>query len=159
MKQKKEDASDTTVSRRGFGITGKLASAIVISVVIAVAVLLAVVYFQMSHALLEKSEDLLQTTTDRTVQETKAWMNRTLTMLDTQRDTIEYEDMDVSAMMDYIRHTVNQNDAYPAGLYVALTDGSLYHASFVAGPDYDPTTKNWYQKGLTSDKFLSLIHI
>ena len=76
--------------------------------VIAVAVLLAVVYFQMSHALLEKSEDLLQTTTDRTVQETKAWMNRTLTMLDTQRDTIEYEDMDVSAMMDYIRHTVNQ---------------------------------------------------
>jgi len=146
MKQKKEDASDTTVSRRGFGITGKLASAIVISVVIAVAVLLAVVYFQMSHALLEKSEDLLQTTTDRTVQETKAWMNRTLTMLDTQRDTIEYEDMDVSAMMDY--------DAYPAGLYVALTDGSLYHASFVAGPDYDPTTKNWYQKGLISDKFI-----
>ncbi len=154
MKPKKEDASDTTASRRGFGITGKLASAIVISVVIAVAVLLAVVYFQMSHALLEKSEDLLQTTTDRTVQETKAWMNRTLTMLDTQRDTIEYEDMDVSAMMDYIRHTVNQNDAYPAGLYVALTDGSLYHASFVAGPDYDPTTKNWYQKGLTSDKFI-----
>ena len=54
MKQKKEDASDTTASRRGFGITGKLASAIVISVVIAVAVLLAVVYFQMSHALLER---------------------------------------------------------------------------------------------------------
>lgn len=154
MKQKKEDSSDTIASRWGFGITGKLASAIVISVVIAVAVLLAVVYFQMSHALLEKSEDLLQTTTDRTVQETKAWMNRTLTMLDTQRDTIEYEDMDVSAMMDYIRHTVNQNDAYPAGLYVALTDGSLYHASFVAGPDYDPTTKNWYQKGLASDKFI-----
>ncbi len=76
MKQKKEDASDTTASRRGFGITGKLASAIVISVVIAVAVLLAVVYFQMSHALLEKSEDLLQTTTDRTVQETKAWIDR-----------------------------------------------------------------------------------
>ena len=139
MEQRKEDISRTSAVRRGWGITGKLASAIVVSVVIAVAILFAVVYFQMSHALLDKSEALLQTTTERTLQETKAWMNRTLAMLETQRDTIEYEDMDVSDMTDYIRHTAGQNDAYPAGLYVALTDGSLYHASFVPGPDFDAT--------------------
>ncbi len=121
---------------------------------IAVAILFAVVYFQMSRALLDKSERLLQTTTERTLQETKAWMNTTLTMLETQRDTIEYEDMDVPDMTDYIKHTVNQNPAYPDGLYVALTDGSLHHASFVAGPDYDPTKKNWYQDGLKSDDFI-----
>ena len=154
MKPRKEKTAQTGSARRGWGITGKLASAIVVSVVIAVAILLAVVYFQMSHALLDKSEDLLQTTTDRTLQETRAWMNSTLTMLETQRDTIEYEDMDVPAMMDYIRHTVDRNDAYPAGLYVALTDGSLYHASFVPGPDYDATSKSWYQDGLQSDAFI-----
>ncbi len=121
------------------------------SVVIAVAILFAVVYFQMSRALLDKSENLLQTTTDRTLQETRAWMNGTLTMLEAQRDTIEYEDMDVPAMMDYIRHTVDKNEAYPAGLYVALTDGSLYHASFVPGPDFDAAAKSWYQDGLKSD--------
>ncbi|MCI8511999.1 MAG: hypothetical protein HFE83_08395 [Lachnospiraceae bacterium] len=72
-----------------------MASAIVVSVLIAVAILLGVVYFQMSHALLDKSEALIQTTTDRTLQETRAWMNSTLTMLEAQMDTIEYEDMDV----------------------------------------------------------------
>ena len=154
MEQRKEDISRTSAVRRGWGITGKLASAIVVSVVIAVAILFAVVYFQMSHALLDKSEALLQTTTERTLQETKAWMNRTLAMLETQRDTIEYEDMDVSDMTDYIRHTAGQNDAYPAGLYVALTDGSLYHASFVPGPDFDATAKSWYQDGLESDSFI-----
>ncbi len=154
MKAKNDDAATVGASRRGIGITGKLASSIVFSVVIAVAILLAVVYFQMSSALLEKSENLLQTTTERTLQETIAWMNSTLTMLETQRDTIEYEDMDVAAMTDYIRHTVNQNEAYPAGLYVALTDGSLHHASFVPGPDYDPTVKDWYQKGLKADSFV-----
>ena len=111
MKQKEQEAAHAGTVRRGWGITGKLASAIVMSVVIAVAILLGVVYFQMSHALLDKSEDLLKTTTDRTVQETRAWINRTLTMLETQRDTIQYEDMEVPAMMDYIRHTVNKNEA------------------------------------------------
>ena len=140
--------------RRGWGITGKLASSIVVSVMIAVAILFGVVYFQMSHALLEKSEDLLATTTDRTIQETRAWMNNTLTMLETQRDTMEYEDMDVPAMMAYVRHTANQNAAYPAGIYAALTNGSFCHASFVPGPDYDPTVKSWYQDGLQSEQFI-----
>lgn len=154
MKTKKDVAGEAGASRRGVGITGKLAFSIVISVVIAVAILLAVVYFKMSHALLDKSEHLLKTTTERTIQETRAWMNKTLTMLETQLDTIEYQDMDISAMTNYIQHTVNQNEAYPAGLYVALTDGTLHHASFVAGADYDPTVKIWYQKGLQSDSFI-----
>ena len=154
MKQKREKTAGADTVRRGFGITGKLVSSIVVSVVIAVAILFAVVYVQMSHALLDKSEDLLQTTTNRTIQETRAWINSTLTMLEMQRDTIEYEDMDIPAMTDYIKHTVDQNEAYPAGLYVALTDGSLYHASFVPGPDFDSTTKSWYQDGLQSEAFM-----
>lgn len=107
------------------GITAKLVSAIVISVVLAVSALLVVVYSRVSDAFLTKSEELLQATTGKTIQETSAWMNRTLTMLETQRDTIEYKDMDIPEMEAYIKHTVDQNEAYPAGLYVALTDGSL----------------------------------
>lgn len=154
MKRSKEASARPDAVRRGWSITGKLVASIVGSVVIAVAVLFAVVYFQMSNALLDKSEDLLQTTTGKTLQETRAWMNSTLTMLEAQRDTIQYEDMDVPEMTDYIRHTVDQNDAYPAGLYVALTDGSLYHASFVPGPDFDATSKSWYQDGIKSDAFI-----
>ncbi len=148
MKAKKKEA------RRGRGITGKLVSAIVASVVIGMAALLGVVYSQMSNTLLERSEDLLQATTDKTLQETRAWMNRTLAMLETQRDTVQYEDMDVPAMRDYIKHTVGRNEAYPAGLYIALTDGSLYHASFVPGPEFDATAKSWYQDGLRSQNFI-----
>ncbi len=140
--------------RRGWGITGKLAFAIVGSAIIAMAFLLGIVYFQMSHTLQDKSEDLLQTTTGRTIQETKAWMNSTLTMLEAQRDTIEYENMDIPALTEYVKHTAGQNDAYPAGIYVALTDGSLYHASFVPGPDFDATAKSWYQDGLQATDFI-----
>ncbi len=154
MSSNKTAQTHSGAGKRGLGITGKLASAIVVSVVIAVAVLLGVVYIQMSHALLEKSEDMLGTTTDKMIQETRAWMNGTLSMLKTQRDTIEYENMDIPEMKEYIKHTVEQNEAYPAGLYVALTDGSLYHATFVPGPDFDALAKSWYQNGIKSEDFI-----
>ncbi len=140
--------------RRGAGITLKLLGATVASIIIALGALLWVVYNQMSEALMEKGDEILRTTMDRTIQETKAWMNGTLAMLETQRDTIEYEDMDIPEMTEYIRHTVDQNEAYPAGLYVALTDGSLYHASFVPGPDFDALSKSWYQDGVASEDFI-----
>lgn len=152
--EKNRQTKGNTAMKKGIGITVKLAAAIIFIVALAVAVLLIVVYNQMSQALSEKSEDLIQTTTDRTIQETRSWMNRTLTMLEMQRDTIEYEAMDIPAMEEYIRHTVNQNDAYPAGLYVALTDGSLYHASFVPGPDFDASSKSWYKDGIRSEAFI-----
>lgn len=154
MAEKEKKVNSGKVMRRGVGITVKLVVAIVGSVIIAVAVLLAVVFNHMSQTLLAKSEEMLDTTMERTLQETKAWMNRTLTLLEAQRDVIEYEDMGIAEMKEYIAHTVNQSDAYPAGLYVALTDGSLYHASFVPGPDFDALAKSWYQDGLASEEFI-----
>lgn len=77
------------------GITRKLTSAIVVTIAVMVALLLLIVYNKVSGALLEKSEKLLTETTDKTIQETSAWINKTITMLDMQKDTIEYENMDV----------------------------------------------------------------
>ena len=151
MREKGErTAGQSAGKRRGWGITGKLVAAIIGSILIAVVLLLGVVFVRMSSALLDKSEDLIRSTTERTIQETSAWMNRTLATLETQRDTIEYENMDIPAIEEYVRHTVDPDSAYPAGLYVALTDGSLYHASFVPGPDFNALSKSWYQDGLRS---------
>ena len=156
MKIKKETKGSPAVGSmmRKWGVTAKLAGAIVITIVIMVVVLLSVVYNKVSGTLLEQSEKLLEQTTDKTVQETSAWINKAVTMLEMQRDTIEYENMDVPAMTEYIRHTVDQNNAYPAGLYVALTDGSLYHSSFVPGPDFNALEKSWYQDGIQSEDFI-----
>lgn len=154
MSQTKETRPAAAGPRRGIGITVKLVAAVIVSAIIAVSALLAVVYNRMSQTLLEKSEEILGTTADKTLQETRAWMNRTLTMLETQRDIIEYEDMSIPEMTEYIRHTAGQNEAYPAGLYVALTDGSLYHASFVPGPEFNALVKSWYLDGLDSEDFI-----
>ena len=153
-KKRTEHRPSAKVRRRGGRIAAKLVGAIVITIVIMVAVLLTLVYRRVSDALLDKSENLIQETTGKVIQETNAWMNKTLTMLEMQKDTIEYEEMDIPEMEEYIKHTVDQNSAYPAGLYVALTDGSLYHASFVPGPDFNALEKSWYQDGIASEDFI-----
>ena len=141
-------------ARRGMGITGKLASAIVVSVLLAVAALLIVVYMQMSKELLVKSEEILEATMGETVQATKAWLNRNLTMLEVQRDTIEYQNMSASDIMRYVKYAAGQNESFPAGMYVALANGMIYHSSFVPGSDYDPLAKTWYKDGLRSENFM-----
>lgn len=153
--KKKTSKSPAEKARRRRGrIAGKLVGAIALTIMIMVAVLLLIVYNRVSDALLKKSENLIQETTDKVVQETTAWMNKTLTMLEMQKDTIEYEDMEIPEMKEYISHTVDQNSAYPAGMYVALTDGSLYHASFVPGADYNALEKSWYQDGIQSEDII-----
>ncbi len=153
-RQRQENVTAVSEGMRRWGVAAKLVGAIVVTIMIVVAVLLLIVYNCVSDTLLEQSEKLLQQTTDKAIQETNAWMNKTMTMLTMQRDTIEYENMEIPEMMEYIRHTVGQNDAYPAGLYVALTDGSLYHASFVPGPDFNALEKSWYQDGIQSEDFI-----
>ena len=154
MKKNQKAADGIRSKRHKRGIAKKLVGAIILTIIVMVAALLLIVYHRVSDTLLEESENLLAETTGKAVQETSAWMNRTVTMLEMQRDTIEYENMDIDEMKEYIAHTVGQNDAYPAGLYVALTDGALYHASFVPGPDFNALEKSWYQDGIESEAFI-----
>ena len=153
-KKRTDDRPATPSLMRKWGITGKLVIAIVVTIVIMVGALLLIVRSRVSDALLAKSEKLLEETTDKAIQEVNAWMSGILATLETQRDTIQYEDMDIPRMTEYIKHTANQNDAYPAGIYTALTDGTLYHASFVPGPDFNSLEKPWYKDGISSEDFI-----
>ena len=81
----KEDKGKNSAAKsrmRKKGITRKLAGAIIVTIVIMVAALLFLVYNRVSDTLLNKSENLLKETTDKALQETSAWMNKTLTMLE-----------------------------------------------------------------------------
>ncbi len=140
--------------RKIISIMRKMIRTIIPFVFVAIVILLYVIYTNVSKILLEKSETLLHTTSERTIQETEAWINKTLTALEQQRDTISFFNLDIDKMQDYIHHTFNLNDAYPAGIYVALTDGSLYHTTFVPGSDYNALEKSWYQDGIESKDFI-----
>lgn len=146
---------DKTKKRRGLTVTAKLIIAIMICILASMIAFVWVVYDRMSEVLTSQSEQILAGATSSTAEEAHAWVNQVLTMLDMERDTIEFENMTVPEMDEYIRHTAGMNEAYPAGLYVALaSDGSVHHTTFVPGPDYVAASKSWYQNGIASDDFI-----
>lgn len=135
-------------------IQGKLMGVLLPVVFLALGVILALVYVDTSRIVLNKSEELLRVNTESVIHTVQTWMSKTLTALETERDAIEYFDMEPVKELDYIKYTANQYDSYPAGIYLATTEGKLIHASFVPGPEFNVFEKPWYKDGLNSEEFI-----
>lgn len=136
------------------GIKSKILGTSIFAIVFVIGIVLFLIYNSTSAIILDKSEVVLETSTESVVNKIEAWMNKTITQLNAQRDTIQYFHMDRIQTLDYIKHTANQNESYPAGLYTAYPDRTILHASFVPDENFDIFQKPWYIEGIKSDQFL-----
>lgn len=151
---KDEEVASQAKRRARIGIKLKLLGVLLPIVIGVIVLIMTQVYANTRKIVLEKSESVLTTNTKSIINEAKVWVKETLATLEMQRDTIEFYDMDEEQMLKYVKHTANQFDSYPSGIYAATTEGKLIHASFVPGPDYDVSERSWYQDGLKSEEFV-----
>lgn len=147
-------AQTKSKQRVKFGIKFKLLGVLLPIVIGVIALIMTQVYSSTKTIVLQKSEAVLTTNTQSILNEVETWMKETLTALNVQRDTMEFYGMDETQMLEYVKHTANQYDSFPAGIYVATKSGELIHASFVPGPEYNVFEKPWYQDGLESEDFI-----
>lgn len=136
------------------GIKMKLLGFLLPIVVTVLTIIVVVINVNASRIVMGKSETILDTSTQSVVNQVAGWISKTTTALEQQRDTLEYLNQDAEGELDYIKHTVGQYDAFPAGIYVATIEGKLLHDSFVPGPEYSFYEKSWYIEGLESENFL-----
>lgn len=136
------------------GVSAKLIGVLLPTVAAVLVFILAMIYFNVARIVQTKSEDLLKSNSQSVVNGVTAWMNRAITALDEERDVLEYFDMDSQEQLNYIKHTANRYEAFPAGIYVATPDGKLMHSSFVPGPEFNIFEKPWYIDGIKSEKFI-----
>lgn len=142
------------MKKRATGIQAKVLGVILPVIFIVIAVILVLIYTSTSQMISKKSETILEVSTENVINTVKAWMNTTITALDSERDTIQYFDLNSAELLAYIKHTANQYDSFPAGIYVATTQGKLIHASFVPGADFNVFEKPWYIDGIKSEEFI-----
>lgn len=137
-----------------FGIKKKLLCAVLSVVLIVMIGMLSLIYSKTNTIVLEKSNALLTANTQNVVRQVTAWMNKTISVLEAERDAIQYFSLDKAQEIAYIKHTANKYEAFPAGIYVATTDGELRHSSFVPGPEFNVFQKPWYKDGMQSEAFI-----
>lgn len=141
-------------SRKKIGLNLKLLGLLVPVISLTLCIILLLVYTNTSKILLAKSEENLKLSTVSAINNVTAWTNKVLTALDQQRDILQFSDYDQEQELNYIKHTANQYEAFPAGIYLGLKDGSLTHASFVPGPEFNVFEKPWYNDGIKSEAFI-----
>lgn len=154
MEQKEGEKYNIEKNPRKIGIKLKLLGVLLPVVICIIGIAIFFIYKKTSDILLRKSETLLRTSTESVVNQVTTWMSETITALDVERDTIEYFSMNETDELNYIKHTADTYESFPAGIYLATTDGSLIHASFVPGPEYNIFEKPWYQDGIKSEEFI-----
>lgn len=134
-------------------IRKKLFLMLIPSIVVIIGILLIIIYNNFSTILQDESKLVLQASTKSVIHQVETWMQKTKTALDEERDVLEYFSMSPKKEMEYIRHTVQRYEAFPAGIYIGTKEGDVIHASFVPSETYDLFAKSWYQEGLKADEF------
>ncbi len=132
----------------------KLMGILIPIIVIAIAAILIIVQFTTKQILRDESEYQLQTSAESAVNSVSAWLNEILGKLDAQRDVFEYMQMTPEQQLAYVHHTADPNSSCPGGIYIATNKKEVYANWEVPDGDYDPTTRGWYQEGLSHDKFI-----
>ena len=139
--------------RKKAGIQLKLMGTLIPIVVLSILGILIVVQRTTTRILRDVSEELLEASAVSAVNEVSAWTSDILGHLDAQRDTIEYMDMTPEEELAYVRHTEGLSASCPGGIYTATENKEVFANWEVPSADYDPTTRGWYQEGLTHQKF------
>lgn len=136
------------------GIRAKLLGLLLSIVALIMVGILALVYMNTSDIMQRSNKELLETSTQSVANKVEAWMNQIISVLDTERDTLEYFSMNEQDERDYIKHTAGKYDAFPTGIYVADTKGHLIHSSFIPDENYSVFDREWYKEGLQSESFV-----
>lgn len=141
-------------TKKSVGIQVKVLGALIPSVMVIVGIILFLFYTNTSRLVVQKSEKILETSTGSIVNQVSAWINDTLSVLETERDALQFFSPGTAQEKEYIRHTANRHDAFPAGIYLATHDGDLIHSSFIPDENYSFFQKSFYTTGKNSEKFV-----
>lgn len=126
---------------------------VIIPVVVAVLLLVMGGLYKGTSLLIEKdSTEIITATTEGVCKEVEGWLNSVTTMVDAGAAPLEVMEMSPEEQKTYIETTAGQNNAFPAGIYIADTKGNMTHATFVPGEDFGVFEKAWYKTGIKSDK-------
>ncbi|MGO5054047.1 methyl-accepting chemotaxis protein [Lachnospiraceae bacterium LCP25S3_G4] len=154
MGKKKQEKKEEKGGKRKKGISLKILGVLIPVVILTISVLVFLVNSSVTSMMEEKSSELLDTKVDEVVAKMEGWKNTTLTMMESQRDTLQNVTMTEAEVKAYIDHTEGLSTAYPTGMYIGRADGGFTSATFVPDADYVVSERPWYQAGIESDNIV-----
>lgn len=123
-------------------------------VIIPIVLVIIISFFSLSrNVILKLSKDELQTKSLLYAEQISAWVTGILGELQVHKENIEGDLFaDDEAILRYLEHTVDRNEAYPAGIYVGDERGIyLDGTGWIPGDDWVLVERDWYVEGKEND--------
>ncbi|MDE7429215.1 MAG: carbohydrate binding domain-containing protein [Lachnospiraceae bacterium] len=112
--------------RRFVSIKAKLLGIILPVVIVIVAVLAGLSYHVSKKIIQADAEELLRMSVESQAAEIEAWLNQNLTSFNVQKQALEWMDFDEDQLQTFLDAYCGFDGNYPAGVYIADTDGKFY---------------------------------
>lgn len=129
-----------------FGIRRKLMVFIIPIVVVAFVAVVLIAYNSSKGSIEGKTHKLLQSQAEMSANQIEAWKNRNLGILDTAADTMCFQNMSESELLEYEKMYLGTYDDFPNGIYIVCDDGSVVDTSGWV-PESDPRESSYYIAG------------
>lgn len=123
-------------------------------VIIPIVLVIIVSFFALSrNVILKLSKDELQAKALLYTEQISAWVDAVFGELQVHLENIEGDLFaDDAAVLRYLEHTVDRNEAYPAGVYIG-DDRGIYldGTGWIPGDDWVLVERDWYVEGSGND--------
>ena len=109
---------------------------IILPVVAAIVIVLAMLSYHISKSIIKSNaEELLKTSVESQVTEIESWLNQNLASFNVQKQALEWMDFSDDQMQTFLDAYHDFDGNYPAGVYVADMDGTIYKGQAVGRLD------------------------
>ena len=134
---------------RYFPIKLKLLGIMIPALIVTVVVLISISYHQSKVIMKNNSEQFLEVSANRQVEQINAWLSENLATFTAIKKTMEQEAISDAQLQSYLDTYYNYNSSFPNGLYIGDANNHLYTASESTKVEPDVTHSNWYKEGIT----------
>ena len=134
---------------RYFPIKLKLLGIMIPALIVTVVVLISISYHESKVIMKNNSEQLLEVSANRQVDQINAWLSEHLATFKAIKKTMEQEQISDARLQSYLDTYYNYNSSFPNGLYIGDANNHLYTASASTKVEADVTHSNWYKEGMT----------
>lgn len=135
--------------KKNVKIQTKLLTLIIPLVTIAFTAVIAFSYSSTKNSIMKKTKQLMESSSEKSVEEIVAWNNNVLATLNTAVETMVYLNMNEDEILKYEEKYLETYDAFPYGIYIIKDDGTILDASGWQ-PEGDPREAAYYKEGLNN---------
>lgn len=140
----------TTKEKKTGRIRNRLLALIVPTVLVVIAILVAIAGYISSQRMREMAVEELDSSISNQGDNIESWLNENLENFQTVKHAIESLHPDEEGLQDVLDAYYGYNKNVADGMRIGTSSGRVYKAADSEAPTSNPTGETWYQQGTTS---------